>query len=130
MEAIPAKIQVRTLSVDARLRQVLCMGPSDHTQVPTPGAYVYPGLPPRSLTPDLAVRGRFPHAQWDLVADWAARQHPPITPTGTAAAKMQQPHHPRKDARAVRVLPGPAAKMQPILFLAKLLRIRRYQLGP
>ena len=112
MEAIPAKMQVRTLSVDARLRQVLCMGPSDHTQVSTPGAYVYLGLPPGSLTPDLAVRGRFPHAQWDLVANWAARQQPPITPTGTAAAKMQQPHHPRKDARAVRMLPGKTAKMQ------------------
>ena len=91
MEAIPAKVQVRGLSMDARLRQVLCMGPSDHTQVPTPGAYVHSGLPPESLTPDLAVRGRFPHAHWDLVADWAARQHPPITPTGTAAAKMQRP---------------------------------------
>ena len=123
-------MQVWTLSMDARLRQVLCMGPSDHTQVPTPGAYVHPGLPPESLTPDLAVRGRLPHALWDLVANWAARQQPPITPTGTAAAKIKQPHHPRKDARAVRVLPGKAAKMRPILFSAKMLRIRRNQLGP
>jgi len=92
-------------------------GPSDHTQVPTPGAYVYPGLPPGSLTPDLAVRGRLPNAQWDLVADWAARQHPPITPTGTAAAKMQQPHRPSQRCKSCKGASGKDRKdaVNPIL---------------
>ena len=54
---------------DARLRQILCMGASDHTLVPTPGANACQGQFPGAvsmglvtLTPDLAVRGRFPHA--------------------------------------------------------------------
>ena len=64
------------LSVDARLRQILCMGPSDHTQVSTPGAYAcrLPGNHARARP--YGARAVTP-CSWDLVAYWAARQQSP-----------------------------------------------------
>ena len=53
--------------MEARLRNVHCMRASDHTRDPSPGACVLLGYSQIALTPDLTVRGRYPHSVGYLV---------------------------------------------------------------